>query len=138
MLLSIYRQLCIAHNAKFPYSLVLCSFRDTYIYRVIVFGGGKREVCPRYIGIWGFPPRIMLYSVPLSRHTYLSVFTGRQELSFCYYCTLFQLECSFYGGELEYLGKKLPPSTPCRLNPVVWVVVDSISLKVMKCEKSLE
>ena len=47
-------------------------------------------------------------SVPLSKHIYLSVFTGRQELSHCHYS---EVQLGNFGGE-----KFLPLPTPSRLN----------------------
>ena len=45
--------------------------------------------------------------VPLSKHIYSSVSTGRQELSLSHYFKL-HLEKPL-GGKLECLGEKLPP-----------------------------
>ena len=61
-----------------------------------VFGGedGKGGVHPRY-GSGGLPSQDNV-SVPLSKHIYLSVFTGREELSQCHYFKL-QLGKIFLG-----------------------------------------
>ena len=49
-------------------------------------------------------------SVLLSKHIYLSVSTGRQELSQCHY---FKLHLGkLLGGKLECLGEKLLPPPP--------------------------
>ena len=58
------------------------------------------------IGVWGSLLQESV-SVPLSKHIYSSVFTGRQELSQCHY---FKLQLGkLLGGKLECLGEKLPP-----------------------------
>ena len=54
--------------------------------------------------------------MPLSEHIYSSVSTGRQELSQCHY---FKLQLGkLFGGKLECLGEKLPPS---RLNSEIYM-----------------
>ena len=55
-------------------------------------------------------------SVPLSKHIYLLVFTGRQELSLCQY---FELQLgNILDGKLECLWEILPPPSPySRLSP---------------------
>ena len=60
------------------------------------------------------PPPKKNDSVPLFKHIYSSVFSGRQELTLCHYYIL-QLGEKLE-GKLECLGEKLPPS---RLNPDV-------------------
>ena len=69
--------------------------------------GGKmvRGKCTLGRGVGPSPQESV--SVPLSKHIYLSVSTGRQELSQCHY---FKMQLgNLLGGELECLGEKLPP-----------------------------
>ena len=68
------------------------------------FFGGKmvRGKCALGRGLGPSPQESV--SVPLSKHIYSSVSTGRQELSQCHY---FKLQLGkLFGGKLECLGEK--------------------------------
>ena len=61
--------------------------------------------------------------MPLSKYNYLSVFTGRQELSLGYYLN-FSWENNISGewGKLECLGRSLPPPLS-KLNPAIFGII---------------
>ena len=76
-----------------------------------------RGKCALGRGLGLFPQESV--SVALSEHIYLSVSTGRQELSQCHYFKLQMGKLFFGGGELECLGEKLPPTPTSTPTPTV-------------------
>ena len=88
-----------------------CMYIHTYTHRVLSrneFLGGKMLSGKCALGRESGASPQKSVSVLLSKHIYSSVSTGRQGLTLCHY---FKLQLGkLFGGKLECLGEKLPPT----------------------------
>ena len=99
-----------------------------------VCGGGGKDGRGKYglsMGLGQPPPGSV--SVPVLKHIYLSMFTGRQDFAPCHYFVL-QLG-KIWGRSLSVWERSFPPTAPCpsRLNSENLLDVEAVvTLRVLQ------
>ena len=109
---------CVIMRTYLAISALKSSIHTRVLSRNEFFGGKMvRGKCTLDRGLGPSPQESVI--VPLSEHIYLSVSTGRQELSLSHYFKL-HLGKLFGGGSLSVSGRSFRPPPPSGLNPAYY------------------